>query len=354
MKKFSVIKREGIFAIEKLDGTLGEYSIYWNNMPWCECCEEKKIAILSGDVVHFSDPNPNSRCYFFLKGEGGCFMLAERKVAVESMNNLRDLGGYRNEDGLYVRYGVLFRGDDLFPLTRADAVYLENMGIKSIIDYRGVEERNSRPNKEILNTTTYICSPNSTVAALASASMATDREKIDHMIQQTTSKEGREKMMESKLGMAKEMVRFVEDDFAINAFRDFINVIKRIETAPSVHHCRGGKDRTGYGSALILFILGVSEEDIKSDYLLTAEMNKVRNMKRMAEYRAYTENQFVLDALENTMSTDLAFLEAAIDAMKRNHRTPLEYIKEKLGVTDDDIEVMRKFYLYDPQNICLK
>ncbi len=34
-------------------------------------------------------------------------------------------------------------------------------------------------------------------------------------------------------------------------------------------HCSAGKDRTGFGVAMIQAALGVSEQDIFSDYLLT-------------------------------------------------------------------------------------
>ena len=41
------------------------------------------------------------------------------------------------------------------------------------------------------------------------------------------------------------------------------------DSAPLVIHCTAGKDRTGFACALILHTLGVSEEVISADYLLT-------------------------------------------------------------------------------------
>src|SRR5204863_1059915 len=41
------------------------------------------------------------------------------------------------------------------------------------------------------------------------------------------------------------------------------------DTAPLVIHCTAGKDRTGFACALILHTLGVSDEVISEDYLLT-------------------------------------------------------------------------------------
>ena len=44
--------------------------------------------------------------------------------------------------------------------------------------------------------------------------------------------------------------------------------------APLVIHCTAGKDRTGFASALILHALGVADEIIAEDYLLTNQHYK--------------------------------------------------------------------------------
>ncbi len=41
-------------------------------------------------------------------------------------------------------------------------------------------------------------------------------------------------------------------------------------------HCTGGKDRTGLAAMLILSALGVDEETVVKDYLLTNEFNAQR------------------------------------------------------------------------------
>ena len=42
-----------------------------------------------------------------------------------------------------------------------------------------------------------------------------------------------------------------------------------LEEQPVLIHCASGKDRTGFGAALILDVLGVEEQHILEDYLLT-------------------------------------------------------------------------------------
>ena len=59
-----------------------------------------------------------------------------RLVDLDGTFNMRDMGGYRTDDGSTVKWGKLFRSDDLHSLTAADQNKLEALGINLIIDYR--------------------------------------------------------------------------------------------------------------------------------------------------------------------------------------------------------------------------
>ena len=53
-----------------------------------------------------------------------------------------------------------------------------------------------------------------------------------------------------------------------------------------MYHCTGGKDRTGISTALLLELLGVADEDIVDDFLLT---NLFRTPYRIQALRAGLE-----------------------------------------------------------------
>lgn len=46
------------------------------------------------------------------------------------------------------------------------------------------------------------------------------------------------------------------------------------DALPAVFHCTSGKDRTGIVAALVLEVLGVPDETIVADYVLTEEANE--------------------------------------------------------------------------------
>jgi protein-tyrosine phosphatase len=64
---------------------------------------------------------------------------------------------------------------------------------------------------------------------------------------------------------------FVWDN--LNVFREVFLLLADAENLPLLFHCAAGKDRTGVLAAVILKSLGVADEIICADYVLTGELN---------------------------------------------------------------------------------
>ena len=62
-------------------------------------------------------------------------------------------------------------------------------------------------------------------------------------------------------------------ELAGNHHREYQQLFEHLLVAKNgfLLHCSAGKDRTGFGAALILAALGVDEKTIMQDYLLTNE-----------------------------------------------------------------------------------
>lgn len=61
----------------------------------------------------------------------------------------------------------------------------------------------------------------------------------------------------------------VTDPLCISRYRKLFSLLQNEENIPLMFHCSAGKDRTGMAAALVLSSLGVDEETILDDYLLS-------------------------------------------------------------------------------------
>ena len=66
-------------------------------------------------------------------------------VPLQGGSNFRDLGGYRTSDGRVVRHGTVFRSAHLGNLTNDDRAALGRLGVRTIVDLRGVDEAAETP-----------------------------------------------------------------------------------------------------------------------------------------------------------------------------------------------------------------
>lgn len=262
-------------------------------------------------------------------------------ISLQGTFNTRDLGGYQTQSGKYIKKNRLFRSDDLYKLTASDIKWFENLGLTTVIDFRNFNERKNRPDRIIKGVKYYDLSPDDETAALASADLKSDKRKIDKLIEQKKQN----KLDLTGDGLKESMVRFVRDSETQKLYRQVLEIHIKDNDSVILQHCRGGKDRTGYGSALVLFALGVSEDDVVSDYMLTAKYNADRNRRRMDEYKQYTKDPVVLKYLSSAMSTRKEVIEAGITEMKKISGSPIQYIENELGFDKDKINLLRSIYL---------
>lgn len=264
-----------------------------------------------------------------------------RLIKLAGTFNTRDLGGYKTGDGRQIKWGRIYRSDDLFHLTDNDVQWFVGHHLTMIIDFRNVNERKNRPDKVIPDTNYYVLSPDDETAAMASADLKSDRNKIDKLI----ARKNQGTLDLNGDGLKESMIGFVKDPQIQKLYRQVLELHISRPDAVVLQHCRGGKDRTGYGSALVLFALGVSEEDVINDYMLTAKYNADRNARRMAEYEQYTSDKEILQYLTNAMSTREEVIEAGISTMKTMSASPLDYIENVLGFDSQRVFKLREMYL---------
>src|SRR5581483_11240770 len=123
-----------------------------------------------GNTITITGLDATKRYYFELVPSGAKTgtVVADRSLHLESAPNARDIGGYETADGHHVKWGVVFRSDEIAKLTDADAERMANFGIKIVCDFRGDSEIQSRGADKVPAGAEYVnlpvLDPNNTLA----------------------------------------------------------------------------------------------------------------------------------------------------------------------------------------------
>jgi len=104
----------------------------------------------------------------------------------------------------------------------------------------------------------------------------------------------------------------------------------------TVFHCTAGKDRTGFAAALILRSLGVAQEDVMRDYLLT---NERLRMPSALPFGLTREVAAVLWRVQPE------FLDAAFEAVEQDYGGLEGYFRKGLRLGEAQRKRMRELYL---------
>ncbi len=170
--------------------------------------------------------------------------LPSRLVPFEACPNFRDLGGYAGLDGRPVRWRRLFRSMTPEYMTAADVAAARALRIGLVLDLRGPRAGTSGPLGEAPSTRLAL-------GPALSQPLPVDIERFMAL----PPHEGLPRVL----------------DMYAPYFARGLEAIVAAPHVAAVYHCRLGKDRTGVFSALLLKLLGVGDEDVVEDYLLTEQ-----------------------------------------------------------------------------------
>ena len=121
--------------------------------------------------------------------------------------------------------------------------------------------------------------------------------------------------------------------------------------APLVFHCAAGKDRTGVAAALILSLLGVSDETIIEDYLLTQqEIGKLTDTWLAGGATDNDQYQDFQSKLANRdpalvapiFAADIDYIKTLLDYVSEHYGNFEQYAIDKLELDDKQIAALRR------------
>lgn len=290
--------------------------------------------------------NISERPFFEIRSKEASFTLAERTLPIEGMNNFRDMGGYITKDGRRVKWGKLYRSDHLWNATEKGIKYLEQLNLSTIIDYRSDDEIEKYPNVYLGGEVrTFVLDPNAHAAELSAQFSSSKQDEDQNLINKIQEQKDKGILQSQYDIILKQYKNFVYHEDSKKVFAEMLKIAAEDNASPILQHCRGGKDRTGFGALLLLGTLGVSKEQLIYDYMLTAENRVERNDIKMRGYRELTDDQVILDYLYSLIDTKKDFIETSIDEIEKTFGSIEQYVVESLGVSQETVAKLKNNYL---------
>lgn len=220
-----------------------------------------------------------------------------RRHIFPNIFNFRDLGGYLTHSGEVTSYGCIYRSGSLSYATKDELAKLKELGIKTIIDFRGLDEVIKHP-----DMTSF------------------DSDFVYHHL----PVHGNGRIPTNPDDVVDSYMEMIEDPVSAKAIFD---VIAEAEGAMLIH-CTAGKDRTGVYTALLLSLVGVDTLDIQAEYLLSFAYLRDRAKMLMEK-----DPSFPLCVL----LPDMRYMEAFLSRFFAQFGSVKAYLKS-IGVIEDNIE----------------
>ena len=257
--------------------------------------------------------------------------MNNKLVDLDSTYNFRDFGGYKTKDGKRVKMGRLYRADSLSKLTDDDVKELERLKIRTIIDYRSDDERYNNEDVFVPQAVVHVLDPIATIAQFAGSGTGGEDLSLEALTE--------EKVIEYLSG---ENLKFVESARGRNVYASMLRLLLETKEGASVQHCTAGKDRTGYGVALTLLLLGVSREDVIEDYLQT---NVNLKNKPTALTALDEEDEALIKAMKLFEGVKEEYISGALDLIENKYGGAKRYVIDVLGFSDEEVLEFQKMYL---------
>lgn len=128
---------------------------------------------------------------------------------------------------------------------------------------------------------------------------------------------------------------FVTSDYARQGLGEVFRELANADEA-ALYHCTAGKDRTGWISAVLQSIAGVSQDDIMANYLATNDYTAARLDATVAMLPASMKETYAA-----LMGVRANWLQAGLDQVVASYGSMDSYLKDGLGLDQATIYVLR-------------
>lgn len=264
-----------------------------------------------------------------------------RVLSIDGALNFRDLGGYTTSAGLVVKWGQIYRSAQLDRLSQRGIIELADLRIQTVVDLRFSDETQRYP---------------TIVAAVPDAEILSwhDEQEMGSLEQSDAIKKTwRDSLDSNDPATVREAMRVNYPQKLYSHRAIYRKMVLRLceGKTPLVLHCAAGKDRTGVAAALILSLLGVGNDQIVEDYMLTQSQLEGRVEGWFAggacsddNYQNFQEKLLHQrkEMLQPIFDADPTYIQTLLDYVDQRYGSFERYAREKLLLSDDSLKALRR------------
>lgn len=174
------------------------------------------------------------------------------RLLLQTMYNVRDLGGFATSDGQATTFGHFLRADAPVRLNHADLHRLLDFPVRTVIDLRSPNEINGLP---------HILREQPEVTYINIPLLGMDLDAGIASVQKFEAERER-------VGLPDLYIHLLEQARA--PIGQVFSSLAAARSGACLFHCSHGKDRTGLIAALLLMLAGVSDSDIIANYQISS------------------------------------------------------------------------------------
>ena len=281
------------------------------------------------DHVLRLNPSASGTREFFVLRTANAFsgIVSNRFIDAQSIRNFRDAGGYFTTDNRQMRWGMIFRSGDLSNASVQDQNTINQLGIRTILDFRS--EENTREHPIRLNPDIQIIS----LPLVPTVDDTRFRELIEN--DELTRADAIRFMQEKYV----EIINNHKTEFAL-----MFNILSDASNFPVLLTDGLGKDGVGLAVFFILHALGIPESVLVSEYMLSQRELQQRVQAMMQE--VYHLSESMQQAIHAMLDVNRAYLNYAVVHIRREFGSVDAFLETQLGVSNRKRNLLRRNLLY--------
>ena len=231
-----------------------------------------------------------------------------RWIKIDGASNVRDMGGWSTASGQKVKYGMLYRGQNIDNISDAGISTIKQLGLKTELDLRYERQKNQKQGTGM----NYVF-----------------------------------------LDTSAQYDRIFDDAYANEVktnYKKIFELLSNESNYPFYAHCSAGADRTGVFAFLTNGVLGVSYEDLTRDFELTSFSSSGKRWRGAGLGGTFSENDDIMQQDQSNYVAWGKLYKGMMEYGRKNGCTTLQssiehYLVNYIGVPQSQIDSFKRIML---------